>query len=237
MSVRFLVFSDNEGCIIKAKGEEFDLSELLRLKQLLRSSPSIAFTICTGRGVPYVEAMTQALGIHRSIFPCICEGGGVLYWPAEDRTELLVEPFPANGILERLPTGSFRVEPGKVCCLSLYPQPPLSVPELAGLVTPYIDLDLYTVKVSSAAVDVTQRGVDKGFGIRRALGVIDCPGAKVVGVGDADNDLPMFDEVDYRAAPSNASSSVKMRAGFVSQFPDTRGLIDILENLIRLIKD
>jgi len=234
MSPRFLVFSDNEGCIIKAKGEEFDLSALLDLKELLRRSPNLAFAICTGRGVPYVEAMTQVLGIHRSGFPCVCEGGGVLYWPAKDRTELLVDRLPVSEILERLPTGSFRVEPGKLCCLSLYPQSPLSVPELAGLVTPYIDLNRFTFHVSSAAVDITRTGVHKGFGIGKALEAVDRTGATVVGIGDADNDLPMFDAVDYRAAPSNAMPSIKVRADFVSQFSDTRGVIDILENLGRL---
>src|SRR6266404_1649696 len=146
MHPRYLVFSDNEGCIIEAKGKEFNLEELARLKRSLARSGVFAFAICTGRSVPYVEAMTQVLGIQRSEFPCVCEGGGVLYWPAQDRTELLVRPFPTASVLAQLPADLFRVEPGKMCCLSLYPRDPSGVQELAEVVVPIVDRNLFTLR-------------------------------------------------------------------------------------------
>lgn len=231
MNPRQLIFSDNEGCIIEAKGKEFNLPELSRLKSLLARADTFGFAICTGRSVPYVEAMTQVLGIHRSEFPCVCEGGGVLYWPAQDRTELLVRPFPTAELLDRLPANLFRVEPGKVCCLSLYPSNALSVQELTEVVAPLVDSSLFTLRVSAAALDITPSGVDKAFGIRKAIEAIKYRSRTVVAVGDADNDLPMFDVADYTAAPSNATHAVKARANFISRFPHTEGLIEILENL------
>lgn len=231
MPHRHLIFSDNEGCIIEAKGKEFNLEELSRLKRILARSDTFDFAICTGRSVPYVEAMTQVLGIQGSSFPCVCEGGGVLYWPAEDRTELLVRPFPTAEVLDRLPANLFRVEPGKVCCVSLYPNGRMSVQELAGVVAPLVNPALFTVGVSVAAIDITASGVNKAFGMTRALEATKYSGGRVVAVGDADNDLPMFDVADYTAAPSNATPAVKARANFVSRLPHTQGLIEILEKL------
>jgi hydroxymethylpyrimidine pyrophosphatase-like HAD family hydrolase len=228
---RQLVFSDNEGCIVEAKGKEFDLAELSRLKLFLASTKNLGFSICTGRSVPYVEAITQVLGINNSPVPCICEGGCVLYWPSQDRVEFLVRPFPIGKVAERLPRDLFRVEPGKTCCLSLYPMRDLEVSQVANVVTPFLDPSLYTLRLSAAAVDITPHGVDKGFGIRMALKAMRYSNGRIVAVGDSDNDLPMFDAVEYTAAPSNATQLVKSRANFVSRFPATTGLIDILEHL------
>jgi hypothetical protein len=50
-----LVCCDNEGCIVDAKGQPFDLPALHDLAADIAAFPG-AFTICTGRGVPYVEA-------------------------------------------------------------------------------------------------------------------------------------------------------------------------------------
>jgi len=228
---RYLIFADNEGCIVTAKGTEFNLEKLSRLKTLLNRSDVLGFCICTGRSVPFVEAMTQVLGIQESRLPQVCEGGGVLYWPSEDRIQSLVEPFPTTTVLDRLPRDLFRVETGKSSCLTLYPEQNLTVSQLADIVIPLVDTSRFTLSVSAAAVDITHRGVDKGFGIKRALELIQHEYRSVVAIGDADNDLPMFDVADHAAAPSNATAAVKARANYVSRLPDTDGLIDILENL------
>src|SRR6266699_3468414 len=115
-----LVFSDNEGCITPGKGLAFHLDDLTLLQGMLKSF-SRNFSVCTGRSVPYVEALAQALDLLDSTFPCVCEGGAVLYWPKLDQSEAL-SPLPEEkDIVAYLQPGSYRVELGKLACLSLYP--------------------------------------------------------------------------------------------------------------------
>ena len=159
-----LVCCDNEGCIVDAKGQRFDLHALHDLATDIADFPG-AFTICTGRAVPYVEAMVQVLGLVDAATPCVCEGGGVFYTPCEDRYEAIADRVDCDAIRALLPVGSYREEPGKVTCLTAYPEAGYTVDDLYALVTagrpPGVE-----VNRSIASVDVTPEGVDKMYGVR-----------------------------------------------------------------------
>ena len=121
-----LVCCDNEGCIVDAKGQRFDLPALHDLAADIAAYPG-AFTICTGRAVPYVEAMVQVLDLVDAATPCVCEGGGVLYTPCDDRYEAIAGRVDYDAIRALLPVGSYREEPGKVACYTAYPEPGYTV--------------------------------------------------------------------------------------------------------------
>jgi len=228
MSKIRLVVTDNEGCFIPAKGRPIDPRPLARLQDFLRSTPSAALTFCTGRSVPYMEAMGQLAGLVSSPVPFICEGGTVLYWPAEDRAEPLVPAPDFTSLTHVLTPGTFRIEPGKFVCLSFYPEPPETVPSLHEKLLPHIDAARFSALTSVAAVDVTPVGFDKGFGLRQLEKRTGISCEEMLYVGDANNDLPAFTVAGATACPSNASDEVKRLAGYVSPYPATEGLLDIL---------
>lgn len=221
-----LVCCDNEGCIVAAKGQRFDLPALHDLAADIAAFPG-AFTICTGRGVPYVEAMVQVLDLVDELTPCVCEGGAVLYVPREDRYEVIAGRVDPDKVRALLPVGSYREELGKVACYTAYPKSGYTVSDLYALVTAG-RLPGVEVTRSIASVDVTPDGVNKMYGVRALLDRIGSDWPDVLAIGDSWNDLPMLGAARLSACPANAVPEVKAVVDYVSPLPATRGVADIL---------
>jgi phosphoglycolate phosphatase len=60
-----------------------------------------------------------------------------------------------------------------------------------------------TYKLNRDRVDLTPPGVDKGAGLRHALGLLGVTGP-VLAFGDADNDVPLLQAATYKVAVENA---------------------------------
>jgi len=146
-----LVVLDVEGVITRAGGshEPWPLEEIVALRDLIAGTP-LAVVLCTGRQVPYGEAIVQALGLLRPLpasirqrvaarglgfagWPSVLENGAYLY-DALGRCAIAL-PSAHPGALEDLPrlrrdllaplveeTGA-TFEPGKDVCISINPPP------------------------------------------------------------------------------------------------------------------
>ena len=222
------VFSDNEGCIIPGKGAAFPLEALAQVRSFLSGVPALPFAICTGRSVAYTEAMVQVLDLLGCQLPCVCEGGAVLYWPGTDRYELIATLSGTQLLLEALPDGSYRIEPGKSACLSLYPNAPATVRELYDRLMALPLAAQYEITVSAAAVDITPLGVDKATGVLAASDRVSVALSEVLCIGDAHNDIPMLRAAGHSACPLNADPAVKAVVDFVATRESTLGLLEIL---------
>jgi len=223
-----MVACDIEGCITPGKGASLDLVALSRLRRLLDLRRDLHFVLCTGRPVPYVEAMGQVLGLVNSSVASICEGGGVLYVPSTDRCVYLVEEIDRKLIRERLGPGNWREEPGKTTCVSLYPGEGWSVADVYGHCVAAGLQALFNVVMSSVAVDITHPSVDKLYGLRAAAEGANLTLHDVLAIGDSWNDLTMLEAAGLSGSPANADESAKGTAMYVSQTACTEGVIDIL---------
>jgi hydroxymethylpyrimidine pyrophosphatase-like HAD family hydrolase len=223
-----LVVVDNEGCFIPAKGRPIPTAPIERLRSFLHVHTEIHLTFCTGRSVPYMEAMVQLAGLVESPIPVICEGGAVVYWPARDRWEVITSAVADREILGALPPNSYRLEPGKIVCVSVYPEPPQTVASILSLLATSANAAHFSITPSVAAVDITPHGIDKGFGLRRLVEITHIPLANILCIGDATNDLPMMSIAGYAACPANANQEVKDLASYVSPRSHTDGVLDIL---------
>jgi len=224
------VFCDNEGCISPGKGLAFPLSDFVQITELLRSYPKVGFSVCTGRPVPYVEALAQALDLLNSLIPCVCEGGAVLYWPNSDHWEALASLTRSDELVRVLRPGSYRVEPGKLACVSLYPADGLTVEKLYDAITEEVKPQTYNVTMSAVAVDVTPVGIDKGYGVREVCKRASISPSDVLCIGDSLNDVSMLQISGYSACPANATLQVKEMVHFVAHSESTRGVLEILDH-------
>jgi hydroxymethylpyrimidine pyrophosphatase-like HAD family hydrolase len=223
-----LVFSDNEGCITPGKGLAFPLDDFIRLRGTLKGFCH-SFSVCTGRSVSYVEALAQALDLLDSTVPCVCEGGAVLYWPKLDHSEAL-SPLPEEkDIVAYLRPGSYRVEVGKIACLSVYPSNGSTLDDILQDITKHVNTDAFNITTAGVAVDITARGVDKGYGIREVCKRASISLTEVLCVGDSLNDIPMLTIAGFSACPNNAVAEVKRIVDFVAPSDSTRGLLEILD--------
>lgn len=72
-------------------------------------------------------------------------------------------------------------------------------------------------------MDILPMGVDKGVGLRRLLESWGESEARVVAVGDGENDLGLFEASTYRVAVANAVPALRAAADEVAPLPASQG--------------
>ena len=239
--IRLLLF-DVDGVLSAGEGHPLDLdllADLAAFNRAARLDPSRpAVTLCTGRPAPYVEVMLQAIDGH---LPGVFENGCGLYVPAGYK--FLAHPLLADGgrafagVRERLrtelvDTGRVFFQPGKEYSLSLFPLNGLAADEIRPLAEAALGEAGATVSLvySFSCLNVVPRGVDKGQGVRFLCEQSGYAMEEVLGVGDSDVDLEFLAMVGHSAAPANANAAVRDIVDYVSPYPTTEGVRDILRH-------
>ena len=80
-------------------------------------------------------------------------------------------------------------------------------------------------------VNVVERSVSKGTALRALISFYGLSRENVIGVGDAQNDLPMFEEVGWKVAMGNAEPRVKEMADQICAGVEHDGLAEVIDNL------
>ncbi|MBS3109772.1 glycosyltransferase [Candidatus Woesearchaeota archaeon] len=78
---------------------------------------------------------------------------------------------------------------------------------------------------------VLPKNVDKATGSKIALDLLKLDPGKVIIIGDAENDVELFNLPGYRVAVANAHAKLKMVADHVTKKPASRGIIEIINQL------
>ena len=78
--------------------------------------------------------------------------------------------------------------------------------------------------------EFSARGIDKGYGVRRALDKLGLSARGTYAFGDSENDLPMADAVETFVAMGNAMPEVKARATYVTDPVQDDGVVTALEH-------
>lgn len=86
------------------------------------------------------------------------------------------------------------------------------------------DQQYYITRTDPAFLEIMHPGVNKGRGLAELCKKIGVQQAEVMAIGDAANDLPMFDFAGVKVAMGNASSDVKQAADFVTASNDDDGI-------------
>lgn len=89
---------------------------------------------------------------------------------------------------------------------------------------------------SSLMLHIMDRRTDKGVALRKVLDLLNASPLEVIAIGDAENDLPMFDVVGYRIAVANATEKIKKEADFVTSKRYGRGAAEAIRMVIEKIR-
>jgi HAD superfamily hydrolase (TIGR01484 family) len=231
-----LFITDIDGCLA-APYEPYDLDGLDALRRLATDAPdgAPALSICSGRSYPYVEAMTQALGLTT---PVLFEAGGGRFDPSVAQTTW--SPHLTDEVEEQLRTVEhwFRTE-----CI---PGTQLSVDHAkrtqAGVVSPNRDeiqalrprteqfvaetapgLHVFSTDVS---VDVVPPGITKRAGISWLAEDLGLTLDEIAYIGDADSDIEALKAVGRSFAPANAAPEVRAVVDHVLDGTVIEGTLD-----------
>lgn len=228
------VFCDIDGCLTERKN--FPFNDKLYVKLITSIKLYKHFSLCTGRSIAYVEALTQMLNIKDW---CICENGCYWYHPIKDqiiynnliKEDTLIALQEAKQIiLSKKLSNLCKLELGKELCLSLNSlNNELSISELYQEIKNHCASSLLYISHSSTAVDITPLGINKGSALQQLIEQENINLNDCLGIGDSDGDLSFMTLVQHRACPANASTEILKLCNYNSPFNYTTGIIDILE--------
>lgn len=241
-----LIVCDIEGCLTPGKGKSLNLDALAAIRQFNRESkkrkqvPPI--TLCTGRSLPYVEAMMQAI---EGYIPAISENGACLYYPLED--DYQIHPLisqtmetisDAKKILYEhfINNSKVKLELGKEFIISINLPPNIIIEEFYETIVDIMKENHFDLNItySASAVDIAPKGIDKFSGLQVLLEKLNLEPEEVAGVGDTRGDFPVLRNVGFSAAPANATDEVKQIVNYVSDYENGDGVVDIIEHCILL---
>jgi HAD superfamily hydrolase (TIGR01484 family) len=224
------------------------ISEIRDLNRRSRNSDDIpALTLCTGRPLPYAEAVAQWLDIK---LPFVFESAALYHWNG-NRVQTILDNEPENGrslkpINEIKKWLSEQVLPD-------YPDMILEFTKMmdAGVVSPdkeqinraydrimnhirenYPDLEAHRTEIS---VNTLLAGNNKGTGFQLLSKEIDIPFDQMAYIGDSEGDIPALKQAKLAFAPSNAIARVKEIAE-VLPCETSEAILEAYKRIIRLNK-
>lgn len=199
-------------------------------------------TLCTGRPLPYAEAMARLIGT--KTLPVVCEMG-VWLWHSDtnvfDRdpnitAEHVLAVHAAQAWLETEfgagnPRGPVSQQPGKACSISLYHPDTGYLKSLEPGLRDEFAARGWPFRVSSTWhwINCDLEHVSKATGIERMMAHTGLSKDRLAGIGDTMGDLAIREHVAFFACPANADDRLKPHADYVSPHEDVAGVLDILE--------
>jgi HAD superfamily hydrolase (TIGR01484 family) len=246
-----LFIADLDGCIAHPFASP-DWEAITELRRLIRKGQAAdhengipRFTICTGRPMPYAEAVAQWLSVD---LPIIFESGGGLYdvrhnhieWTPslteerlaqieELKSWLQAEIIPQfDGLIPEFTkrTDVGLVHPRKEVIDAVYPQ-----------VKRYVlsEYPEFVVHYTDVSINVLLSEFNKGTGVQRLSELLDIPLEEMAYIGDGTNDIPAMELVGHPFAPANARDEVKRVSGItVMEQEATRAVLGAFRRILNV---
>lgn len=216
-----LFITDIDGCLSRPfETPDWDkMSELRRLNQQSRHDMAVPpLTICSGRPMPYVEAVTQWLGID---IPAVFESAGmyelstnrVTFLPVfDDKAKEQVEKLKdwlQDEIIDRYP--GMILEFTKRMDAGLVHLEKGIIDDVFPIVRDYVEKEYsrFEVHRTTVSINILVKGNNKKSGIERLCSEIGLDPEEAAYIGDSSGDIPGLEVVGRAFAPSNASDDVK----------------------------
>ena len=242
-----LFITDLDGCVsdpfITPNWDSF--SQIRELNLNSNSENNIPpLTICTGRPMPYAEAMAQVLGIR---LPFLFESGGGMYdveknvltWnPAltKEREQEVVEikEWAKELFLDKFP--SCIPEFAKFTDIGVINPDTKLIYKIRDIAEEYISENYphFEVHFTEISLNIILKEANKGEGIKWICNHFGYNLDEVAYIGDSSGDVPGLNIVGMPFAPANGADSVKSVPGVtVTNGKSTHGVLEAYHTIIK----
>lgn len=217
-----LFITDLDGCIsMPFTPPKWEIiTELKELNELSKTDETVPpLTICTGRPMPYAEAVYQWMGMYK---PFLFESGGGVYDMAKntlhwhptfdiDRERELGElkAHLKTNFIEKYPNTI--PEFAKHTDSGIINQTPAVIHKMYPEIRKYVDANYpnFEVHYTDVSINVISKSTNKGEGIKFLSELLDLELEEVAFIGDTGGDRPGLEIVGKPFAPNNAMESAK----------------------------
>lgn len=182
--------------------------------------------LATGNVRPIVYGLWRLLGLSG---PMVCENGGVVWNPPSGELQVLAEGQRARAAAEWLADRIDGLDAEGIES-NAWRQSEwcLRVREDADLIRAHLSAsewsDLIVVR-TGFAIHLTEPGLDKAAGLRIACSMMGIDVGDVLAVGDAPNDIPMFEICGHSVAVGGAFEAAAQAADVLSTHPHGETLV------------
>lgn len=195
--------------------------ETLKALQRARAAAKKLILI-TGRTLNDLRSVFSELSLFDVI---VVENGAVLLDPVPGLEKLLCTAPPVE-FVTHLSRRNVPFSLGR-CVLATVKPHEVVVQEVIDR----LNLNL-AITLNRESVMVLPRGIDKAWGLMAALNRLHIKASAVVGIGDAENDLPFLRLCGFSVAVANAIDSLKDEVDYVTLGNDGAGASEIIEQVI-----
>jgi hydroxymethylpyrimidine pyrophosphatase-like HAD family hydrolase len=174
----------------------------------------VRLVLVTGRTLFELTRACERLDLFDAV---VAENGAVLYFPADSavRDE---GPPPPTRLLSALDRRQVPFQVGRVIVATTHDRRDAV---LAALAEADVALELVA---NRAALMLLPVGISKGTGVLTALFALGVAPDDVLAIGDAENDLALFDACGWSACPEDALPEVKARVDWILPGTDGEGV-------------
>jgi len=155
----------------------------------------------------------------------VAENGAVLFRPSNGETVLLADP-PPRAFCELLRKKGVPFSAGRVVVGTHVPHDEQVLEAIRKL-----GLELQVI-FNKGAVMVLPSGTNKATGLQAALDELRASAARVVAVGDAENDHALLRMCGCGVAVANAIPSLKKEADIVTHAKNGRGVLEVIDGML-----
>ncbi len=221
------VATDVDGTITNYRDELY-LEAIIAIRALEREG--IPVILCSGNALCVLKALARYIGCSG---PTVSENGAVVEYKASIR--ILGRRGIARQVVDELKRiyGQNIVESwsNRFRFVDLAIRRTIDIGKVQEVVSKFEGVKVID---SNFAYHITDRNVNKGKGLIRALKFLGIEPEEVAGIGDSITDLEMLGVCGYKAVVGNADPRLKESADFVSDKEFGLGFADIAERLLSM---
>lgn len=236
------VICDIDGCLGPESTAPLDAHDLARIadhnKAAIEQRDRPLLTLCSGRPLPYAEAICRLL--HNSLLPCVCENGVWLFDPTNGGRCIMDPSITAAHlagvdaarawIASDLSPRGVMIQPGKSASISLWHPDTAYLMSLRDALRTRFDREQWPLRVSNtvAWINCDLDFISKQSGITRLIAETNLQRDRLAGIGDTISDMAIRRSVAWFACPSNADAALKQHADHVASSAESRGVLELL---------
>jgi phosphoglycolate phosphatase len=238
-TVRLFV-SDIDGCLSEPY-RPYDLRKMASLVELVRQEETPLFSLCSGRAYPYVEAMTQVLGLTT---PVLFESGGGMFDPVE--ASIRWNPHFSKEVEDTfasirewlirtiVPGSSLMYDYGKRTQTGVIGPRPEDVARNVPIIEDHIETNYPGFRVfhTDVSIDVVYAEITKRQALEWMANTLGMDVSEFAYIGDTNGDLEALRLVGRSFAPANGTPEVRAAVQTVCSCPLLPAVIEAFRTCV-----